>query len=150
MSASEIARGLPPEDLEKLYIRFSRVVTLLGFEKQVGYLARRQGRFPLRTVVELNRIWCYSAEVDAHMRGHHRDCLHTEMRLAPLPSTMEVAYEHPSTARDIEMVRLHRKGISTGRIARKFGLSRQRVDQILARWKIEPPDEDDEPEELLQ
>jgi hypothetical protein len=42
----------------------------------------------------------------------------------------------PNLARDYEIVKAHEGGTSLGRLAIKFGISRQRVQQIVEQYKV--------------
>lgn len=135
MTAELMARGLPPEDLAKTLIRFPRAYRLLGIERSVAYRSQRDGRFPVRVVRDVGGLYCYSAEVDAHMRGDHENCFHRYVE----PRN---GLDFEPDKRDIEMARLFRQGMSQAEIARLFGITRQRAAQILDPWK--PPTEDDD------
>jgi predicted DNA-binding transcriptional regulator AlpA len=147
MSAGLEARGLTREELSHTYMRYSVVWKRLGFARATANRWVEKGTFPLHIIREGRILYCYSAEVDAHMRGDHSICYHG----APNKERAPVDLKTEQIVRNFEIARLATRGITRAEIARRFGLSPQRVTQIIERWALDGADQgdddDDESEE---
>jgi hypothetical protein len=107
----------------------------------MSYQRLADGTFPVRVIREGPIYYCYSAEVDAHMRGDCENCYHS----SPLPDLDERRdTKRELLVRNLEIARAYNRGVSKADLARRFDLTRSRINQIIERWTIEGDDQGDD------